>query len=114
MEILVRVVNQKLKIRTDMRHIVSGTKQFVRFIFDIPDQFAALAPHAQFVQGENIYDVELSSNDWGCYLPWELNTGVCTLSLYGIDGDIIGTTDCVDLQIIKSAIIPDAETIAEV
>lgn len=110
MDVLVNVVNQKLKIETNLRCIVAGTQQFIRFIFNLPDEWKELMPFVQFSQNGTGYNVYLDNEDWGCYLPSEIVCGTCTMMLYGSNGTVIGTTNIIEFTINENNLIVDAES----
>jgi len=109
MDIIVNVVNQKLRIATNLRNCVSGSQQFVRFIFNLPDEWIGLSPFAQFIQNGEGYNVYLDSDN-SCYLPSEISGGECLLLLYGSNGTVIATTDAVVLTLDENALISDAQS----
>ncbi len=100
MDIPVCIVKQKLKIAMNHRTIISGTKEFVRFSFWIPDDWDGLGLFAQFKQNNKIYRKALDKEN-SVYFPEEIGAGSCTLTIVGIDcnKDIIGLTDTVVLTI---------------
>ena len=51
MNILVNVVNQRMKVATNIKSLVAGTQNFVRFQFALGDEWKDLMPFAQFRQG---------------------------------------------------------------
>jgi len=110
MEVLVNVINQKLKIDTNLKRFVAGSQRFVRFIFNLSDEWKELSPFVQFAQNGTGYNVYLNSDDWGCYLPSEIVSGTCTMMLYGSDGTVIGTTNAITLTIDENNLIIDAES----
>lgn len=109
MEILVNVFNQKLKIATNLKTIVEGSQQFVKFIFNLDEAWDGLSVFAQFRQGENAYNEYLDSDN-SVFLPHEITEGSCILLLYGTGGNIIGTTNYVTLTINKNMIVADASS----
>lgn len=50
MDILVNVANQKLKIATNLKSLVAGTQEFVRFVFNLTGDWDDLLTFAQFRQ----------------------------------------------------------------
>jgi len=109
MNIVVNVVNQKLKIATNLRSYVAGTQQFIRFIFNLTDEWDGLSPFAQFIQNGEGYNVYLDS-DSSCYLPSEITSGECILLLYGSNGTVIATTNAVVLTLDENMLISDAKS----
>lgn len=102
MDVFIDVVNQKLRVATNLRKYVSGTNQFVRFIFNLSDDWAGLTTRAEFLQNENVFSHELDSNN-SVYLPREVTHGKCSLSLKGTNGTITATSEDVVFLIEKYA-----------
>jgi len=112
MDILVNVVNQKLKIATNLRSFVEGTQNFVHFVFNLPDEWLTLGYNkifAQFIQNGTGYNTYLDEN-YSCYLPPEIVAGNCSLLLYGTAGSIRATTNAVVLTIDDNMLIQDAQS----
>ena len=109
MDIFVNVANQKLRISTYDRNLVDGTQKFVRFIFDLSDDWDGLLTFAQFRQGENAYNQYLDENNC-VYLPTEIKAGTCTLMLYGSSNPIIGTTNYLTLTIDENILVANADS----
>lgn len=84
MDILVNVANQKLKIATNLKSLVAGTQEFVRFVFNTSGDWDGLATFAQFMQDGVAYNQYLDENK-AAYLPAEIGVGTCTVMLYGSD-----------------------------
>ncbi len=82
MDILVTVEGQKMKIATNQRRHIEGSKQFVRFRFDLSEEWRDMIIFANFVQGNVLYPVQLDSTACA-YLPSEVKEGNCLLVLYG-------------------------------
>lgn len=80
MELLINVINQKLKLATNLKSLVAGTQQFIKFTFNLSDEWDDLLTFAQFIQGENAYSQYLDSDN-SVYLPSEIQEGVCKLAL---------------------------------
>lgn len=102
MDVFIDVVNQKLRVATNLRKYVSGTNQFVRFIFNLSDDWAGLTTRAEFLQNENVFSHELDSNN-SVYLPREIVQGKCSLSLKGTNDTVTATTEDVVFLIEKYA-----------
>ena len=109
MDIIVNVVNQKLKIASNLKRIISGSQLFVRFIFNLDDKWNDLEIFAQFTQNGNSYNQYLDVDNT-VYLPSEITDGNCMMTLYGTGGDVIATTDSVILVIEKNPLIEDASS----
>lgn len=104
MEIIVDVIGQKIKLPTNLKDYVDGSQNFVRFIFNLPSEWDNLKTFAQFNQNGTTYEVYLDEDN-SVYLPPEIVSGTCTLTLYGSNGMTAGTTNSTNLRIAKGAII---------
>lgn len=82
MNILVTVEGQKMRIATDQQRHIEGSKRFVRFRFDLSEEWHDMIIFANFVQGDKLYPVQLDSSACA-YLPSEVREGNCLLVLYG-------------------------------
>lgn len=109
MNILVNVVNQKMKVVSGFRDIVEGSQEFVRFEFNLTDEWSGLMTFAQFRQGENAYNKYLDENNCVC-LPPEIKAGTCTVMLYGAGGTVIGTTNYVTLNINEYNLVTNSQS----
>lgn len=109
MDIYVSVANQKLKIATNLQNLVAGTKNFIRFIFKLTDDWVDLHPFVQFQQNGKAFNQYLDEED-SAYLPPQITAGTCTMMLYGSDGEIIGTTNYITLTIDDSMFVVDADS----
>lgn len=98
MDILVNVVNQRLKIQTNLKTYVEGTQNFIRFHFNLPSEWDNLSTFAQFGQNGTTYDAWLDEDNC-VYLPSEIVAGTCTLLLGGYNESVIGYTNNVVLTI---------------
>ena len=105
MDIPVHVVDQKLKISMNYKTIVAGTSGFVRFIFNVSNDWDDLGLVANFKQNGIIYP-EVLDEECAVYLPPKITAGVCTLTLSGMNSDnsIVAFTDCVSLTIKENAL----------
>ena len=109
MDILVNVVNQKLKITTNLKNLVSGTQEFVRFVFNLSSDWDGLTTFAQFIQDGTAYN-QLLDSDKSAYLPSEIKDGTVTMMLYGSGGNVIATTNYLTLKIDKNILIQNAQS----
>ena len=109
MELLVNVINQKLKLATNLKSLVAGTQKFIKFTFNLSDDWNGLHPFAQFIQGENSYNDYLDEDN-SVYLPPEIQQGICKILLYGSDGTIIATTNYIELTIDDNFLISNASS----
>ena len=109
MDILVNVANQKLKIATNLKSLVAGTQEFVRFVFNLTGDWDDLLTFAQFRQDGVAYNQYLDEDN-SAYLPAEIGTGTCTLMLYGSNDKTIGTTNYITLTIDENILVTDANS----
>lgn len=109
MDVMVNVVNQKLRIATNLKTFTEGSQEFIRFVFNLPSDWDSLTVFAQFVQDGTAYSVYLDSDNAVC-LPPEIVAGDVDMLLYGTGGDIIATTNSVKLKIAENPIIHDASS----
>ena len=109
MDILVNVVNQKLKIATNLKSLVAGTQKFVRFVFNLTGDWDNLMTFAQFSQNGVSYNQYLDENN-SAYLPAEIGVGTCTLMLYGSNEYTIATTNYLTLTIDKNILVFDTQS----
>ena len=109
MDILVNVINQKLTVAINNKTIVEGTQEFVRFVFNLSDDWDGLHPFAQFIQDGNAYNSYLN-DDNAVYLPSEIKAGTCNMLLFGSAGEVKGTTNYVTLKIDESLLVSDASS----
>ena len=49
MDILVNVTNQKIRVASNLRSLVAGTQEFIRFVFGISGDWNGLTVFAQFI-----------------------------------------------------------------
>lgn len=101
MEVLVNVIGQKLRISTNCKTFVDGTRNFIKFVFVLPDEWLGLDMHAQFIQDGLALNKQLDSN-YSAYLPDEIHDGKCELILYGVSGMTVAVTDGVMLNVKRS------------
>ena len=109
MDILVNVANQKLKIATNLKSLVAGTQEFVKFTFNLTDDWDGLLTFAQFCQNDTAYNQYLDEDN-SVYLPPEIGAGTCTLMLYGSGDDVIATTNYLTLTIDENVLVEDANS----
>lgn len=109
MDILVNVANQKLKIATNLKSLVAGTQEFVRFVFNLTGDWDNLMTFAQFMQNGVAYNQYLDEDN-SAYLPAEIGTGTCTLMLYGSNENTIATTNYLTLSIDENILVSDANS----
>ena len=98
MDVIVNVVNQKLKIASNLKNYVEGSNNFIRFVFKLPSDWDGLTVTAQFIQNGVGYGVTLDSNN-SAYLPQYIEAGTCYLVLNGKNGSKTATTNHVMLTL---------------
>lgn len=109
MDILVNVVNQKLKIATNQKMFVEGTQKFIRFIFNLPVEWKDLIVFAQFSQNGSGYNDFLDEN-YSVYLPPEIQTGKCYLTIYGTRGDVVAISDSLEITVTRPNFVRDGQS----
>lgn len=109
MNILVDVNNQKLRVATNLKNLVSGTQEFVKFTFNLGEDWDGLTVFAQFQQRGNAYNQYLDAND-SVFLPAEIEHGQCLLVLYGTGGTVKATTNYLTLTIDENILVSNAES----
>lgn len=82
MDILVNVTNQKLKVATNQKTFVAGTQEFIRFVFELSEDWLQLSTFVQFQQNNKSYNVYLDEEN-AAYLPSEIQSGEMTIALQG-------------------------------
>ena len=112
MDILINVVGQQLKTVTNLKSVVSGTQNFIRFKFNFNSDWDGLGKIAQFIQGEELVQQDNLDVDNSVYLPSAVKPGNCIVVLYGTDGNTVrATTDYLNISITKDMIVDDASVI---
>ena len=109
MSIFVNVVNQKMHASSIMGDIVAGSQRFVKFRFNLSEEWDGLVTFAQFMQSGVAYNQYLDSEN-AAYLPAEIGAGTCTLMLYGSRDTTIGTTNYLTLKINENILVSDASS----
>ena len=109
MSILVNVVNQKMYVSSNADGLVAGSQQFVKFKFNLSEEWNGLMVFAQFRQGEGAYNQYLDEDNC-VYLPAEIGVGTCTMMLYGTHDTTIGTTNYLTFKIGKNNLVSDASS----
>lgn len=109
MNIQVNVINQKLKIATNIKALVAGTQEFIRFEFIFDEGWDDLKVFAQFRQNGSPYNVFLDDNN-SVYLPPEILPGNCEMSICGTHDTVIAYSDTLLLTIDENRMIQDANS----
>ena len=109
MDVHVNVINQKLRLATNIKSFVSGSQNFIRFYFELSEEWDNLSPFVQFCQDDIAYNVYLDDEN-SVYLPPEITEGKCTMALYGNYGEVRATTECVSFEIEKNQLVEDGES----
>ena len=109
MDILVNVVNQQIKVPTNLKNLIAGTQEFIRFNFSLTDDWDNLTVFAQFTQDGTAYNSYLDAED-RVYLPAEIVAGEVTMMLYGTGEDTIATTNFITFTLDQNYLIEDAQS----
>ena len=102
------MVNQRLKVSTNQKTFVAGTQEFIRFVFELSDDWSSLTTFAQFQQNGHSYNQYLDSNN-SVYLPTEIVSGTCTLALQGNKNRIIAKSAPLTFSIENDPVVSDAQ-----
>ena len=105
---IIKVNGQHMTVDERLRP-VSDSQEFVKFKFEFSDEWADLLKFVQFKQGTESYNVYLDDN-LECYLPSEITSGTCTLSVAGSKDDIFATTDGIVFDVRKTRLIQDGKS----
>lgn len=109
MDIVVTVVGQTIRNPRRIDYLASGTQEFVRFIFNLSNDWDGLTTFAQFTQNGTAYNQYLDDEN-SVYLPAEIEVGKCTLMLYGTKDTTIGTTNCLTFRVNDNMLVSDANS----
>lgn len=109
MDILINVLGQKLKVVTNLKVLVAESQQFIRFKFNLEDEWDPLTTFVQFGQAGHAYNVYLDT-ECSAYLPSEIVPGKMTMVLYGTGGDVRGTTNYLTFDVEDYILVRDAES----
>lgn len=110
MEVLVNVIGQKLRIPSNFKKVITGSRKFVKFVFTLSSEWSYITPHAKFTQDDNVFDAVLGS-EHTCYLPSEITSGEFVLTLYGIglEGEKVAVTNDILLTAENSSFNPETD-----
>ena len=109
MDILINVVDQKLRTTTNNRRLVAGTQEYIRFVFGLPDDWVDLIIFAQFTQNGVSYNKFLKE-DKSVTLPAEISDGEFELALQGNKGDVIAKSFPLLFEVELDPITSDASS----
>ena len=110
MEIPIRVSAQKMRLPSNYKFIAPKSQKFVKFVFDLSEEWSGITAFAQFGQNGEAYNVYLDKDNC-VYLPPEIQSGKCTLMLYGTGEDsVIATSSFLELNITKDIFVSDANS----
>lgn len=98
MDVQINVVGQKLKLVNNYRRFIDGSHKFIRFIFTLDSSWNGLEVYAQFTQNGTSYNVYLD-DEMSVYMPHEITTGKCTITISGTANGVIATTDHISIDI---------------
>lgn len=110
MNVLVDVIGQKLNIVAESSKLASGTQEFIKFIFQMTDDWDGLSVFAQFIQNGIAYNQYLDETN-SVYLPAEIKAGKCYLILCGSGEQVIATTNYLTLRIDDNHFIADEQSV---
>lgn len=105
---IIKVNGQHMTVDERLRP-VSDSQDFVKFKFELSEEWTDLLKFAQFTQGTESYNVYLDDN-LECYLPSEITSGTCTLSVAGSKDDIFATTDGIVFDVRKTRLVQDGKS----
>lgn len=105
---IIKVNGQHMTVDERLRP-VSDSQEFVRFKFEFSEEWADLLKFVQFKQGTESYNVYLDDT-LECYLPSEITSGTCTLSVAGSKDDIFATTDGIVFDVRKTRLVQDGKS----
>ena len=92
MDVRVAVDGQRMMLQDSSYRFAPRSQEFVRFIFELSEEWTDLTIFAQFSQNGSAYNLYLD-NENSVYLPCEITSGSCTMMLYGTGtGGATGTT----------------------
>lgn len=100
MRVPVDVIGQNLIAHTKTTY-VTGTREFIKFAFNLDNDWDKLTTFAQFTQNGTSYNRFLDDENTAC-LPPEITTGICSLMLYGTRDTTIGISSPLILKIVKN------------
>ena len=110
MEIPVAVFGQKIVMQANQRRLAPGSQKFIKFAFDLSEDWDGLTAFAQFKQGSNTYNVYLDNSNC-VYMPAEISAGECYMMLYGTgQNSSIGTTNSIKLCINDETFVADSNS----
>lgn len=99
MDIIAIVKGQKMRLVANNSCYISGSNGFVRFKYELSDEWKNLSVIAMFEQNGQISSQTVT--DGYAFLPSDICEGNCDMTLFGIGGTIFATTNRVPLIINK-------------
>lgn len=110
MEIHVTVDGQRMTFEDSGYRFAPRTQKFIKYKFDLSEDWSPLTVFAQFTQGENSYNSYLDYDDC-VYLPSEITAGECYMMLYGTGAnEVRGTTNAIRMCITEDRFVEDAQS----
>lgn len=106
MDVLVTVTGQAMNFTENSHQLAAGTQEYVKFIFDLSDDWKNLHTFVQFCQNKNSYNIYLDEDN-SAYLPTEIKNGIFSIALQGNLGNTIAKTNLYILNINKDPIYID-------
>ena len=110
MDVHVAVDGQRMTFLDSGYRFAPHSQKFIKFQFDLSDDWSELTVFAQWTQNGHSYNSYLDSEHC-VYLPSEIMSGECSMMLYGTgtSGEI-GTTNAVKLCIATDAFVADGQS----
>lgn len=104
MNITINVVNQKLKLISNVGKLIAGTKGFIKFCFILDSSWNDLEVFARFIQNGVSYDEYLDENNIAL-LPDDITSGEVKILLCGSSDDVTAITDYISLDFGENILI---------
>lgn len=108
MDIKISLTGQQLSFENTFT-VVSGSQKFIRFVFDLSEDWTDLLSFVQFGQDEQYYNVYLD-DEKSAYLPAEITEGTCSMTLMGTHDEVIATTNTLYFIVSKNLLVSDAQS----
>ena len=104
MNIVINVINQELKLTSNVGKLISGTKGFIKFCFILDSSWDDLTVFARFVQDGVSYDEYLDENNIAI-LPDDITSGEVKIMLCGSDTNVTVITNYISLDFGENILI---------
>lgn len=111
MNVPVSVDGQRMTLQGTSYRFSQGSQKFIKFVFELSDDWDGLTTFAQFSQGGHAYNSYLDA-EHSAYLPGEIQAGQCSMTLYGTNNEdsVIGISMPVKICIADSGYVEDASS----